>query len=97
MMRRTKAFTKKLRTVLLVTLFCTAGSSCYAAGVLQPVDPSAQKLQVNELAKRKQMVIDDEKISQKSVVAGERKFHVQKIQLQIEGQVKEEELVKAGL
>lgn len=84
--------TNKLRTVLLVTLFCTAGNSCWAAGVLQPVDPSAQKLQVNEMAKRKQMVIDDEKMSQKPAVAGERKFHVQKIQLEIDGNIAADEL-----
>ncbi len=93
MMKISKAFLgQKFRTALLLALFSAVGSSCLAAGVLQPVDPSAQKLQVNEMAERKQMVIDDETLAQRPAVAGERKFHVKKIQLQIEGNIQVEEL-----
>ncbi len=78
--------------MLLAIACCTVGTSAYAAGVLQPVDPSAQKLQVNEMAERKQMVIDDENRLHQQELKGESTFHVEKIQLEIEGDIQAEEL-----
>ncbi len=92
-MKTTRAFSsKQLRTVVLALLCCTAGVTGHAAGVLQPVDPAAQKLQVNEMAQRKQMVIDDENRLRQQDLKGETAFHVEKIELQVEGDISTEEL-----
>ncbi len=93
MMKRTKVFSsQRLRPILLALLCCAAGTSCYAAGVLQPVDPAAQRLQINEMTQRKQMVIDDENKLHQQELAGRATFRVNKIELQIEGDIAAEEL-----
>lgn len=58
-------------TALLLAL---SASAVQAAGVLQPVDPSVRKLQGNELATRKEMVIEDENKGSASIVSGKNRF-----------------------
>lgn len=92
-MKKVRVFSsKKLRVLLLAMACCLAGVSSQAAGVLQPVDPSAKKLQVNDMMQRKQMVIDDENRMHQQALSGETTFHLQKIDLVIEGNVLPNEL-----
>ena len=92
-MKKEKVFSSpKIRTLCLAMLCCMASVSCQAAGVLQPVDPSAKKLQVNDMMQRKQMVIDDENRMHQQLLSGETTFHLQKIELAIEGNISPDEL-----
>lgn len=77
---------------LMITLLCAAASPVWAAGVLQPVDPSVQNVQTNGLEQRKQMVIDDEKMARKQTLQGDRTFLIKKINVQITGTIPEEEI-----
>lgn len=90
--QKAMSYRSMMKGAFLAALVCTACSPVWAAGILQPVDPSAQKLQVNEMTQRKQMVIDDENRLHQQELAGETAFHVQQIQLQIDGNIKAEEL-----
>lgn len=76
-------------TALLLAL---SASAVQAAGVLQPVDPSVRKLQGNELATRKEMVIEDENKGSASIVSGKNRFLVKEIHLSIKGDVQEADL-----
>lgn len=83
---------KIFRSGVMIGLFSVISGTAAAAGVLQPVDPSAQKIQMNALTQRKQMVIDDESVAHKQTIKGSDVFYVKKIQLQINGNIDDNEL-----
>lgn len=83
-----------IQRAVLASLLCAVTGSVWAAGVLQPVDPSAQKLQTNEMTQRKQMVIDDETFVDQPIANNNPTFYVTKIQLDIDGEIEAKELEK---
>lgn len=92
-MKSMKKFCKRMiRLSVPAFLLCAAAGRAHAVGVLQPVDPSAQKIQTNQLNLRKQMVIDDERLVREQKISGEEVFYVREIQLQIDGTIDAAEL-----
>lgn len=92
MKKKTMSYRHMIQRTFLTALACTIASPVWAAGVLQPVDQSAQKLQTNEMTQRKQMVIDDENMLHQQELEGEKAFFLKRIELQIEGNIQAEEL-----